>query len=178
MTLKNSLKRAVLDGIYGTRVLVWGRSSSRQAANPRELFEGISDRFWKWLISRGAQGRYGLTGIVPGVPNAQMQRTWTGSTGDATLHEASDFYRLVKERAQAHGRAIDRDTRVLDFGCGWGRIIRFFLRDVDHWNLHGADCYGEALTAARRGSRWGHFTLIDPRPPAAFKSESFDVIYA
>lgn len=177
MTLKNSLKRAVLDGMYGTRVLVWGLSSRRQAANPRELFEGISDRFWKWLISRGAQGRYGLTGIVPGVPNAQMQRTWTGSSGDSTLPEASDFYRLVKERAQAHGRAIDRDTRVLDFGCGWGWIIRFVLRDVDHWNLHGADCYGEALTAARRGSRWGHFTLIDPRPPAAFRSESFDVIY-
>jgi SAM-dependent methyltransferase len=176
MILTNSLKRVTLDGIYGTRVLA-RRLSGREAANPRELFESISDRFWYWLITRGAQGRHGLTGIVPGVPSAEMERNWTGSAGDSTLQEAFDFYRLVKYRAQVHDRAINCDTRVLDFGCGWGRIIRFFLRDVDHWNLHGVDCYGEALTAARRGSRWGHFSLIDTHPPACYRSESFDLIY-
>lgn len=106
-----------------------------------------------------------------------MQQNWTGSIGDATLQEAFDFYRLVLARSRAYGRPVGRATRVLDFGCGWGRITRFFLREVDPGNLVGSDCYAEALVEARRNSRWGQFVLTDPRPPAPFQDGSLDLIY-
>jgi SAM-dependent methyltransferase len=176
MTPLAAIKRIGAEHAFRARVRL-ARLDGGPVANPRERFGGASDRFWRWLILRGAQRRYGLEQALPGVPADEMQRNWTGSSGESTLQEAFDFYRLVVERARAHGRPIGRDTRVLDFGCGWGRIIRFFLRDVDPWHLHGCDCYPEALVQARRNSRWGHFILTDPRPPAPLRDASFDVIY-
>lgn len=176
MTALAALKRIGVEQAFRARVRI-SRLRDRGAANPRGLYEGASDRFWRWLVLRSAQRRYGLETALPGVPPDEMQRNWTGSAGESTLQEGFDFYRLVLERARAHGRPIGRDTRVLDFGCGWGRIIRFFLREVDHRHLHGCDCYPEALTEARRGNRWGQFILTDPRPQAPFRDASFDVIY-
>jgi len=176
MTALAGIKRIAIEHAFRTRVRLC-RLNGRSVANPHELFGGVSDRFWRWVVLRSSQHRYGLEGLVPGVPDDEMQQNWTGSTGESTLQGAFDFYRLVVDQTRAHGRPITRNTRVLDFGCGWGRIIRFFLRDVDHWHLHGCDCYPEALVQARRNSRWGHFVLIDPRPPAPLRDASFDVIY-
>lgn len=67
--------------------------------------------------------------------------------------------------------------RVLDFGCGWGRTIRFFLKDLEPANLWGVDCYEDVLKLARQTNRWCRFQLIDPRPPLAFEPEAFDLIY-
>ena len=32
-----------------------------------------------------------------------------------------------------------KDSKILDYGCGWGRIIRFFLKDVPSRNLFAVD---------------------------------------
>jgi hypothetical protein len=167
MTALAALKRIGAEHAFRARVRL-SRLGGRAAVNPRELFEGASDRFWRWLVLRGAQRRYGLETVLPGVPADEMQRNWTGSTGESTLQEAFDFYRLVLERARAHGRPIRRETRVLDFGCGWGRIIRFFLREVDDRHLHGCD-HTRKPRRARRNRRWGIFVLTDPRPPALLR---------
>ena len=34
---------------------------------------------------------------------------------------------------------------LLDFGCGWGRVIRYFLKDVDPGHLMGTDHNAENI---------------------------------
>jgi SAM-dependent methyltransferase len=53
--------------------------------------------------------------------------------------QGAAFYRRVVERfAQAHEQPLTA-ARVLDFGCGWGRMTRFFARDVAPGRLFGCD---------------------------------------
>jgi SAM-dependent methyltransferase len=66
----------------------------------------------------------------------------------------------------------------LDFGCGWGRVIRFFLRDVAPENLLGIDVDEEAIAACRETNPWATFERCDTLPPTTFESESFDLVYA
>ena len=172
------LRRAGLsrDLLYRIRLSLTAMLRQR-AITPHSAFKGTSDRYWYWVLVRGRQSTPALRDVIPGLPAESIQQNWTGSTGETTLREAYDFYRLVRDVARRYGRDIRPDTRVMDFGCGWGRIIRFFLRDVEPGNLVGCDCYAEALEAARNGNAWCDFRLIDPMPPSSFASESFDVIY-
>jgi SAM-dependent methyltransferase len=152
-------------------------AEQREITNPRVAFEQTQDQYWYWLVSRGWQVSPILRSVIPGLPVQTVQQNWTGSTGEATLREGFHFYCLVRELSQRYQCRIRPGTRVLDFGCGWGRIIRFFLRDVDYWNLFGCDCYAEALEAAREQDKWCDFRLIKPMPPSPFDSDSFDLIY-
>ena len=56
---------------------------------------------------------------------------------------SSNVFKAIYE--QTRGRALTPETHVLDFGCGWGRIIRFFLKDIDPARLHGTDVFEEMV---------------------------------
>jgi SAM-dependent methyltransferase len=118
-----------------------------------------------------------LTAIVPGVPDTHMQDNYTGHSEDGTLREGFVAYRLFKQYYETHIGPISDARGVLDFGCGWGRIIRFFLRDVPAERVSGVDHSEEAIQACRQTNRWNTFGLIDPHPPTALPSNSFDLIY-
>lgn len=49
-----------------------------------------------------------------------------------------------------HGRKPLAAARVLDFGLGWGRLTRFFARDVAPGSLFGVDPTEEILAVCRR----------------------------
>src|SRR6202030_1974188 len=60
---------------------------------------------------------------------------------------------------------------------GWARTIRYFLRDVNHENLYGCDCYPQAVEAAAAHNKWCHFELTPPFPPTTLEANKFDLIY-
>lgn len=64
---------------------------------------------------------------------------YTGGSGDSTLPARFDTYRRFKKYYETHVGPIQSCCAVLDFGCGWGRTIRFFLRDVEPEKLLGVD---------------------------------------
>jgi SAM-dependent methyltransferase len=69
-------------------------------------------------------------------------------------------------------------TRVLDFGCGWGRMLRCYLRDVSARNLHGVDVDEKMVDLCR--SLYGglpHFDVVPAHPPAATIAGPYDIIY-
>jgi SAM-dependent methyltransferase len=72
---------------------------------------------------------------------------------------------------------LSPDSRVLDFGCGWGRTLRFFMRDVRRGNLYGVDCMPLAIELCRETNPWSRFALIPPLPPADLPSSHFDLVY-
>jgi len=147
------------------------------ANTPIRLFADVSDDFWFWLFTEGYRRNLDrLSTLLPGLPDADTQNRFTGAAGDVALEEAFSVYLLVRRLAAAHlGR---RTESILDFGCGWGRVIRFFLRDVEPENLWGIDCFPRMIELCRATNAWSRFALVQPFPPTAFDDETFDVVYA
>ena len=60
----------------------------------------------------------------------EVQERTHGTSGEAALREAAGFYKFVSSKAFFRQKAIPA-AHFLDFGAGWGRIGRYFLRDFD-----------------------------------------------
>ena len=115
---------------------------------------------------------------LPGFPPPALQRTTTGLDGAATLRPAGAFYADVLGILHQGGTAIGADWHVLDFGCGWGRIARFFLRDIPLANLHGIDVDPNFISLARELFASDRFLVCQAFPPTGFPAQSVDLIVA
>ncbi len=145
--------------------------------SPREIFSGISDRFWFWLNTEGVRKNSTLRNLLPGIADEAIQEKFTGKTGDRTLWEGFYYYRLFKENFEKLKGNISK-ARILDFGCGWGRIIRFFIKDLPASHLWGCDPVAEMIQLCKVQNKWANFKLINPNPPTSFPSNHFDMIYS
>jgi SAM-dependent methyltransferase len=148
-----------------------------ERATPLSFLGGMRDGFFYWTLVHSAELGQEARGLVPGIPSPYHRRNWTGDAGERTFRQAMAFRGIV---ARAAGRYIQRplaELELLDFGCGWGRILRFFMRDIPHCQLRGCDCWAEIVAVAGRDNRWCEFRTISPLPETAYASNSFDVIY-
>ncbi len=66
-------------------------------------------------------------------------------------------------------------ARVLDFGCGLGRTLRF-LRGKG-WMLHGCDVHRAAIDWARTAFPEIHFEINAEEPPLPYGEASFEAIF-
>ena len=144
----------------------------------KQIFGETDDAFWFWLNTEGLRTDERLRGLLPGLPDEELQARTIGSSGDAALKEAFDAYTLFTGLYRRHVGALGDNTRVLDFGCGWGRMLRFFLRDVDQSNLWGVDGSRPLIDACRRTNPWCQFVEGRKMPPSAFASGYFDLVYS
>jgi SAM-dependent methyltransferase len=145
---------------------------------PNELFAGISDGFWFWMCTEGCKTMPSLKALLPGMPPDDVQLMFTGNKGVPVLREAFSAYTLFRDLYEVHVGPIEDAAAILDFGCGWGRIIRFFLKDVHPSCLFGADPSEEVINLCRSGNRWCSFELIPTKPPTCFRDNIFDLIYS
>ena len=148
------------------------------ALPPFQQFGGVSDEFWFWLSTEGCRRHPKLRAYLPGMPPDNVQLQFTGDCGDAVLLEGWEAYRLFREFYERYVGPLDASCRVLDFGCGWGRIIRFFLKELAPESLVGIDPVSDVVELSRRGNRWCRFEVSPQEPPTRFDSGSFDFIYS
>lgn len=115
---------------------------------------------------------------IPGYPPEQLQVNTTGLSSAAALRQAYAFRENVLDALDRAGTPLGRDSTVLDFGVGWGRIARVFMGDVPLRNIHGIDVDPEfvALTTAAFGT--GNFSVCPPFPPTRFADGEFDLVFA
>jgi SAM-dependent methyltransferase len=118
-----------------------------------------------------------ISALLPRMPDETLQLHYTGNKEDATLNEGFAAYRLFKGSYEKYVGSIGSCRGILDFGCGWGRTIRFFLKDVSPERLWGIDHSPEVIHACLDTNKWCKFELIEPTPPTPFPAESFDLIY-
>jgi SAM-dependent methyltransferase len=144
---------------------------------PAEVFGDVTDDLWLWLNTEGLRRSPELADVLPGLPDAEVQRQWTGRADDETLIDGFNIYRLVRSLYERNVGDVSGAEGVLDFGCGWGRIIRYFLRDVDHTRLHGSDANESLVEFCRASNRWCTFMRNDTVPPLPVEDDRFDLIY-
>ncbi len=122
----------------------------------------ISDEEWLAANLAPAEGRARLGISIPGLPPPEIQERFTGASGLPNLRQAFDFYKLVLRYMP--GESIGR-YRLVDFGGGWGRITRFFLRECAGDRLLLLDCLSDAVECARSLSPPFAVVHTDVRPP-------------
>jgi ubiquinone/menaquinone biosynthesis C-methylase UbiE len=132
----------------------------------------ITDEDWFELnVAGGGRGAI----AIPALPSDAVQRRFTGRAGRENLEQAFEFYKLVTERLPS---IKGNGQRILDFGGGWARIIRFFLREIPAHQLVLADCLSDAIECARQLKPPYRVVKTDICPPLPFSPASFTACYA
>lgn len=142
------------------------------------LFSTLKDHDWLDLLIKSLD-RSNVDGIdMPTFPNSHVQSAYVGSSGKEALEDAFIFYKQVKTFAKRLRVPLDQHTRALDFGCGWGRHYRFFLKDLSTRHFLGVDIDDSAIHLCRETIKAGQFERCDILPPLRFAKGSFDMIYS
>lgn len=146
------------------------------ASSVFDTFRDRSDDEWlSVLVSSLKVGE--ISGArMPVFPPEELQYEIHGHSGEVSLHEAHVFYREVKAYCAYAGRPIQPENHILDFGCGWGRVTRLFMKDVRPDNLYGVDSTSRFLLEARRCNPALNFLSCGLIPPLLMGPESFDTI--
>ena len=75
-----------------------------------------------------------------------------------------------------HERPLETLGSLLDFGCGCGRVTRWW-HDLDA-EVYGSDADARAVDWCRANLRFGHFAANGLAPPLRYDDASFDLVYA
>jgi SAM-dependent methyltransferase len=113
------------------------------------------------------------------MPTDNIQRIFTGQSGLALLAQSVAFVRsAVNLYARHHDLPIGA-ARVLDYGCGWGRLMRLFYKYVPAHRLFGVDPNEMILKICRETGMRGSFARCDYIPKRLpFGEIRFDLIYS
>ncbi len=113
---------------------------------------------------------------LPKFPNETIQKNTTGQEGRKTLLEAFEFYEDCLIEFEKSKAFYKKEKVLLDFGTGWGRILRFFLKDFNPDFLYGVDINESLLKICQNTFEWGKFIKCEAFPPLDFNNESLDFI--
>jgi SAM-dependent methyltransferase len=90
--------------------------------------------------------------------------------------EAENVRRVLQSCPGYHP---DCAWRILDFGCGPGRVTAFLRKRLPRALLHGSDIDEEAITWARaKLGDVADFVTNGPMPPLPFEKGFFDFVFA
>jgi 2-polyprenyl-3-methyl-5-hydroxy-6-metoxy-1,4-benzoquinol methylase len=117
------------------------------------------------------------SGFLPVMPSDQVQRDWTGTSGSILLESSVAFISHVV--AAAGGAASLRNKTVLDFGIGWGRLARLWLKYMPPAQLLGCDAWEQSLMHANDSRLQNKLVLSDALlRTLPFEKDTFDLAYA
>jgi len=86
---------------------------------------------------------------------------------------ANSVASLLKKR----GLDIDDLGAILDFGCGCGRVIRYF-NSLKRARLYGTDYNPKMIDWCKKNLPFAEFEVNAPSPPLVYGDGSFGLVYA
>jgi hypothetical protein len=119
-----------------------------------------------------------LAARLPAMASEEVQRNWTGNHGRVLMSQSLAFVRtmLALWGRRSH-RAIEH-AQVLDFGCGWGRLLRLLLHAVPEAALFGVDSWDKSIRLCQESGLRCHLAVSDEVPDRLPFAGPFDVIFA
>jgi trans-aconitate methyltransferase len=98
--------------------------------------------------------------------------------GSAYSYVSAAFVRtLVSHYEAITGHALE-DATVLDYGCGWGCLIRLLYNYVPHEQIYAVDPLDAAIELCRKHGVKAHLALSEYVPRSLPFACRFDLIYA
>lgn len=148
-------------------------ASGNAGSDAFTVFHQVSDSDWLKILSLSVQHEV-IEGVrFPRFPADQLQSNFVGSANETALHEAYRFYVELKRQAATVGSPLQANSRILDFGCGWGRYLRFFWKDVRESGLFGVDVDPDILSTCLQTGVPGKFARIQPTGKLPFDDGFF-----
>jgi SAM-dependent methyltransferase len=104
----------------------------------------------------------------------------------APYSDANDHYILGSGLSNAvqiagvvnsHYGAAARGLKILDFGCGTGRLTRFFVQYSPENDYYGCEVNSFAVDFLKQNLQ-GHWSGMTPEPPTEYPDDCFDVVVA
>lgn len=93
------------------------------------------------------------------------------------LHSGKTDADLIRALLSRNGYELESMGTVLDFGCGCGRVARYWS-ELDGPAIHGADVSRSLVRWCQRNLPFMRTIRIDPLPPLPHPDAGFDLIYA
>lgn len=112
------------------------------------------------------------------VPPEHLRDKFVGKTSlESYLRSAVTGTQIVDDLLKRAGTSLSARRRILDFGCGSGRILRNFpsATDAEIW---GVDLDEEAIEFCAASFPFGHFAVSGEYPDGRLPPNYFDMILA
>ena len=142
------------------------------------LFSELDIDLWALLLTQEYSAYPNIRALLPSVPDPTLQARWTGTSGVPLASQSAAFYRRLRDRYGELGERPLADSRVLDFGCGWGRLTRFLARDVPRNRLYGCDPVESILEVCRDSGVPATLARSELVPERLPFDEPFDLAFA
>jgi 2-polyprenyl-3-methyl-5-hydroxy-6-metoxy-1,4-benzoquinol methylase len=120
-----------------------------------------------------------LREILPTMASDEVQTSWIGTASYPLLLQSCAFMRAVDGGMQRFdGRSID-GLDVLDYGCGWGRLIRLLYKYTPPERIYGVDPWDKSIDICKESGIRANLAVSDYLPKTLpFEGKKFDLIYA
>lgn len=137
------------------------------------------DDFAELLMSLPNAGYPAMSALLPNMTPQAIQERWTGHSGLTLLLQSIAFVQRIRTGYNALSGKRLEDATVLDYGCGYGRLLRLMMRYVDLDKLHGCDPWDVSLGHARADNIPVALRQSDIFPERLpYEDGTFDFIYA
>lgn len=136
------------------------------------------DDFGQLFLNMPNSGLPGLSKLLPRMADLQVQRDWTGADGYRLLSQTLAFVRSISQNYAIITKKDLSGCRILDFGCGYGRIIRAMYYFADPDDLYGCDPWDVSIELCKQDGVIGNLAVSEYLPKELPFSSKFDLIYA
>jgi len=141
-------------------------------------FRDLDDDLWSLLLTKEYEAYPGIRSFLPGLPEPALQAMWNGTSGPTLAAQSVCFYRKVKEMQALHGNGDLAESRILDFGCGWGRLTRMLAKDLEPGRLYGCDPVESILDVSRQTKVPAQLAQSEFLPENLPFEDKFDLVFA
>ncbi|MBT3367608.1 MAG: class I SAM-dependent methyltransferase [Nitrospina sp.] len=87
---------------------------------------------------------------LPQMPSSDIQRSWTGSADHVLMKQSLAFLKTIISAYHAIACKPLGLGNVLDFGCGWGRLIRLLYKYVPADRIYGVDPWLKSIEICKK----------------------------
>jgi SAM-dependent methyltransferase len=169
---------ALLEQVDGERLRTIDAACREGGTEAFALFRDLDADVWALLLSLEYTGFPNIRALLPSLPEPGFQELWNGTSGIPLAMQGLAFYERLRARYGEHSTRPLESSRVLDFGCGWGRLTRFLARDVKPGRLYGCDPVEGVLDVCRECRVPATLARSDVAPQRLPFDEPFDLAFA
>lgn len=135
-------------------------------------------KLFEWAHTIGVRRHESLARLVPPLPPTALRERVAEPEPEIFLWTGLADAHMVLETLERVGPRPTRRLRVLDFGCGCGRQLRF-LAGLDHrLEVHGVDVNPDLVAWCSGHLEGIEVVLGEPTPPLPHPDGFFDFVYS
>jgi SAM-dependent methyltransferase len=132
----------------------------------------------RYVVMRTPDGpAVGPDGLPVPPPRLRLVVDGRSAGAEHFLRVGAQLARSVRDAVGASGASMEELDRVLDFGCGCGRVARHWA-ELEGPEVHGCDYNAELIAWCEDNLPFLRTARNALEPPTRYQDASFDLVYA